>query len=134
MRRSGNGTWARQYIYVLWNFPFIWITKIGITGWEKYRIKSIDRQAPGWDFYLFKTQVFGAYYLEQLLHAICFPFNIFYVFGVRFGRSGHTERFLAISILIALPIILLWWVLDKAFLLIPVAGLAYLAYFLQQLN
>lgn len=117
--KSGNGTAARQWIYVLWNFPYVWVTKIGITGYPDMRLRDIDRTSPGWDFRLFHVRTFGAYQLEQFLHAIFYPFK------VRFRGSGHTERFLSLVIPPALLIIIIWVTIERLVLLSPVIILAY---------
>ena len=87
-RRSGNGTSNVQWLYVLGNFPFLWVVKIGIAGNLWKRERQVDRTAPGWDFVLFALYIPGAYQVEQWLHKICKPLR------VSFRGSGHTERFL----------------------------------------
>lgn len=107
-KRSGNGTMAPQYIYVLYNKPYWWVTKIGITGYPDRRIRGIREHddALGKDYYLFKVHLFGAYYLEQFLHKIFAPFR------VPWKGSGRTERFLIIVVPIAFLLIYLAKIID----------------------
>lgn len=98
-QKSGNGTWAPQYIYVLYNLPYIWVTKIGITGYPDHRIRDIRESSPGEDYYLVCVRLFGAYQLEQFLHRMFRPLQ------VQWEGSGHTERFVSLVILLAVPII-----------------------------
>lgn len=86
--RTGNGTSAVQWLYVLWNLPFIWVVKIGIGGQLKRRKKQVDKSAPGIDLIIFALPIPFAYQVEQSLHRICAPIR------VKFQGSGHTERFL----------------------------------------
>jgi hypothetical protein len=97
-RRTGNGTAARQWLYVLWNFPFIWTVKIGITGDLARRVRQVDESAPGWDFPIWAVKIPFAYQVEQLTHGLmgwC---------RVGFWGSGKTERFWLIA---AIPAIIL---------------------------
>lgn len=121
-RKSGNGTWASQYIYVLVNWPFFWVTKIGITGWPEHRLSDIRKDSPGTDYYLLKVRLFGAYYLEQLLHILFRPIR------VKWTGSGYTERFLSIACIPAVVIILLvkllTWVLPFGVLYVIMLALS----------
>lgn len=60
-------------IYVLWNFPRLWVCKIGITriGRMKQRRKEIDKPAPGIVFPVFIIPIFGAIYIEKEMHRMC---------------------------------------------------------------
>lgn len=97
-RRSGNGTTARQWLYILANFPFIWIVKVGIAGDVTKREKQIDKSAKGWDFCIFKIKILFAYQVEQFVHRLCSPIQ------VSFDGSGKTERFFFLA---AIPAFLL---------------------------
>jgi len=90
-RRSGNGTSNVQWLYVLWNVPFIWVCKIGIGGKLKKRERQVDRSAPGWDFIVFAMPIPFAYQIEQAVHRLCAPLR------VKFWGSGHTERFFVLA-------------------------------------
>jgi len=85
--KSGNHTSSPQWLYLLGNFPYFWIVKIGIGGKLKARERQIDRSAKGMDFILFALWFPWAYQVEQIIHAICAPLR------ARFNGSGHTERF-----------------------------------------
>lgn len=106
---SGNGTAARQYIYVLWYvFPMPWLWKIGITGNMQARLREINKTTFGVIVPIWFCKIYGAYYVEQFLLGILYPLK-WHVNG-----SGGTEyRILGI---IALPLILLAWAIDKLFL------------------
>ena len=107
-RKSGNGTWAPQYIYLLYNVPYWYVTKIGVTGSPANRLRSFreDTQCPGEDAYLFKVKVFGAYYIEQFLH------RVFRMFRIRWSGTGKTERFLIIVAPIAIAFIVVFKAID----------------------
>lgn len=108
MARSGNGTAQRQWLYIMGNFPMLWIVKIGITGNPSARLRSVDKSAPGKDFYLFRVRIIWAYQIEQFVHALCFFLR------VRFWGSGHTERFLFPAAIPAVVFGLAVFVLEKA--------------------
>lgn len=115
-RRSGNGTSRAQWLYILWNFPFVWVVKIGITGSLARRHKDIDKSAPGWDFPIWYIRIPFAYQVEQFVHGLmgwC---------RVRFWGSGHTERFWFIAaipaIVISLAVFLVRWAVLAAVVLL----------------
>lgn len=107
-KKSGNGTWAPQYIYILYNRPYWFVTKIGITGYPQRRLHGIrtDPDAIGTDFYLLKIKMFGAYYVEQFLH------RLFFVFKVPWKGSGRTERFLVIVVIPAVVLLIGFKIID----------------------
>ena len=78
MKRTGNRTWNTQLVYILGNFPFVMVVKIGITGNMKRRLSQIDKSAPGNDRVLFRMKIWGAYYLEQLVHFLCYPLRVYH--------------------------------------------------------
>lgn len=107
-RKSGNGVSSRQWLYVLGNFPYFWIVKIGISKCAKTRLRQIDKSAKGIDFILFKIKIRWAYQAEQFTHFLCSPIR------VRFNGSGKTERFLFFALFVALPISLVVFLLEWA--------------------
>lgn len=120
MRRTGNGTNARQWLYVLINIPMIWIVKIGITGNLSKRIRQIDRSAIGWDVPIFAVKIRFAYAVEQSIHRLCARLR------VRFHGSGKTERFLVLAALPAILGAVIVFVLEWIFYLSIAAGFLYL--------
>lgn len=100
--RTGNGTSAIQWLYVLWNFPFVWVCKIGIGGKLKERERQVDASAPGWDLIIFALPIPMAYQVEQFIHRMCAPLR------VKFWGSGYTERFFVLAIVPAIAIATAW--------------------------
>jgi len=102
LARTGNGTSNFQWIYVLWNWPYFWVCKVGIAGSLKARERQVDASAPGRDLIIWAVYVPLAYQVEQALHRLFAPFR------VRFSGSGHTERFLSICAIPAILAITAW--------------------------
>lgn len=125
MKRSGNHTTAKQYIYVLVNFPYFWVIKVGIGGNKEKRIRSIDKEAPGKDFCLMSARLHFAYGLEQSIHLMLAPLN--YRADPKKWGSGHTERFWFPALLLAIPVILFAWVLQLAVYFFVIGSLFWLA-------
>ena len=98
--KSGNGTAAPQWLYILGNFPRFWVVKIGIAGNLLKRERQVDKSAPGWDGILFALWFPFAYHTEQWIHRKCEPLR------VHFTGSGHTERFLFPAAFLAIPVAL----------------------------
>lgn len=120
-RKSGNGTSNRQWLYILANFPFLWIVKVGITGQSgNKRRKQIDKSAPGWDFTIFKIKIRWAYQAEQFIHFICSFMQ------VGFWGSGKTERFFFLAAIPALIVSLLIFLIEWSFYLTVFFGICYL--------
>ena len=110
-RKIGNGSWSRQWVYVLVNFPYIWVSKTGITGRNvDQRLKEIDDSAPGWDFKFFSLPILFAYPIEQFLHSIYRKLGL----SVKFKGSGKTERFLVITIIPSVIIVFIVFLLEWA--------------------
>lgn len=107
MKKSGNGTFWKQYLYILGNFPFLWVVKIGISGDAIKRERQIDKTAKGWDFKIVYTRIWFAYQVEQFIHWMCDPIRV-----RNFGGSGHTERFYFPALLPALILMLIFKFLD----------------------
>jgi hypothetical protein len=114
-RKSGNGTSRIQWLYVFWNFPFIWTVKVGISGDWKTRHKQVDKSAPGWDIPIWCIKIPFAYQVEQFVHGLMFWCR------VGFWGSGHTERFFILAaipaILISLAVFVIRWALWGAVVL-----------------
>lgn len=126
VRRSGNHTWRPQWLYIYWNFPFLWIIKIGITGRTvKRRRREVDRSAPGWDFPIFVIYLYGAYQCEQMIHRTC------RLLQVGFWGSGKTERFHILALIPALAISIAWFLLYWSGVI--VLGLIFF-YFISKMN
>lgn len=102
IKKSGNHTFMPQWIYILVNFPYFWVCKIGIAGGHRIfkRIKEVDRTAKGYDFPIFLMFMPLAYQTEQFCHDIFKGLKI-----DNFGGSGSTERFYSIVIPFAIIII-----------------------------
>lgn len=120
-RRSGNGTSARQWLYVFWNIPFIWIVKVGIAGSVKKRHSQVDRSAPGWDIPIWYIKIPFAYQLEQFIHSMMSFCRI------GFWGSGHTERFFIIAAIPAIILSLVLFIIEYAFYLFIALLIAYLS-------
>ena len=109
-------------IYLLWNLPYFWKLKIGITtvGKAKKRVKSITKSTPGVAIpVFFMIMPFGTLGLEQTLHQLFRGLKSPFKKG-----SGRTEWFLVIVypvavILITITAALYWapivFVVWKAF-------------------
>jgi hypothetical protein len=114
-RRSGNGKKSAQWLYLLWNFPYLGVCKIGIGGDLGKRVRGVDRTSKGKDFTLFAVKVLFAYQTEQFMH------SLFSMFRVRFNGSGKTERFSSLviipSICIMLAALALTWIFYACLLL-----------------
>lgn len=131
-RTSGNNVRNKQSLYLLWNFPFIWIVKIGITGrgvWN--RCRAVDKEDPGITFPIFWVNVPFAYQLEQFIFKICKSLNLQYK---NFGGTGHTERFWVPAILVYFPIAIGALVLYYTFNLLIVAAIFFWLYMVAKTN
>jgi hypothetical protein len=109
MKRTGNGTARTQWLYVLWNFPFIWTVKIGISGNHKRRRREVDKSAPGWDFIVYAVRIPFAYQVEQTVHSLMSWCR------VGFWGSGHTERFWFVAAVPAVALSLVVFLLYQIF-------------------
>jgi len=112
--RTGNHTWASQWLYVvpkplipalaflalLWyGLPWpvaailaglLMPVKIGITGNLRARFREIRKTSLGLEIPIPVAYLPGAYYLEQAIHALLWPFRF------RWFGSGKTEWFLGL--------------------------------------
>lgn len=123
MKKSGNGSWNKQYFYCLINIPFFWVIKVGITSKPAARIKQIDKSSKGKDYYLFKHKVWAAYYWEQLHHKLLFLFK-----NNSFDGSGKTERFWIFALPFSIIIFLLSVLVDMGLYVIVAMLVVYLIY------
>jgi hypothetical protein len=121
-KRTGNGTGRAQWLYILWNFPFIWTVKIGISGDHKRRHKQVDKSAPGWDFIVYAVRIPFAYQVEQTVHGLMSWCR------VGFWGSGHTERFWVIAAVPAVALSLAVFVLYRVLWVLALAALALVVY------
>lgn len=119
-RRTGNGTTNRQWLYIFWNFPFIWIVKIGIGGDMWKRRKQVDKSAPGIDIPIWFIYIPFAYQLEQFIH------SIMSIIQVPFWGSGHTERFFIIAAVPAIVLSLLLFIFEYLFYLAAALFIAWI--------
>lgn len=67
MGRTGNGTNSAQWLYVKLHIPFIWKTKIGITGYLFQRTRQTSAKV--WGFYVPVAfiQMYFAWPVEQFI-------------------------------------------------------------------
>jgi hypothetical protein len=128
MKRSSHSQkrssyWQTQFVYILWNIPFIWIIKIGITSRTiRKRRREIGKSAPGWDIPIFFLPLPAAKKCEDIMK------KMFSWAQVPFYGSGKTERFNIIVLVPALSIMIFWFLFYWAFVI--VAGLAFLYLFM----
>lgn len=124
-KRTGNNTANRQYLYLLMNVPLFFLFKIGVTGDMANRKREIDETTIGKTVVLFAGRIWAAYYIEQFLLGITFPFR----FSLN-GSGGSEWRLLGILVLPLMWICLLidrfwyvfvltalcWWEFGRGFL------------------
>lgn len=95
-----------QILYLMINFPLIFLVKIGITGNLQQREKNISETTPGIAVPVIAFYLYNAHGLEQWLHRVLAPLN------VRLKGSGGTEWFLILGLVIALPVLILRQIID----------------------
>ena len=104
MSKSNSG-WL---LYCLWNFPLIWIFKVGIvrTGKGAFRrAKEVNKAMPGYPIPIMAVIIpFGAYRVEQEMHRIMRRWRVDFYKG-----DGHTETFIIAPLFFAVPIMLTIW-------------------------
>lgn len=113
MKRSGNGTIAKQYLYVFWNLPYFWVVKVGIGGNVKRRLRQVDKENKGVDFLVFALRIPFAYQVEQFVHSAFSFLRINWSKG-----TGRTERFLFPVAVPAIILAVLVFFLEYAFYII----------------
>lgn len=122
--KSGNGTAAKQWLYVLWNLPYFWTCKVGITGYLDLRVQQIDEDNKGYDFPIFAIKIYGAYQVEQFVHGLCS-----FMRDRSFKGTGHTERFFVLAIIPAIAISILAWASEYLLYLAIIAILFHIIIF-----
>lgn len=123
-KRSGNGTSASQFLYLLIYLPIPLFVKVGISGNVWQRVGFISESLPGFVVPLLWVKVPFAWQLEQALHGWLSWLS------VPFIGSGRTEYFWLPAVLIVAPIMLflivvkrLWLFLLALFLSWVLAGM-----------
>lgn len=86
-RKSGNGTIARQDLYLMVNWPYFFIFKIGISRDAKHRSRQVSAKHPGTYYCVAVARIEFAYQVEQLLLSLT---SLFYwpFFGGKEQRWG----------------------------------------------
>lgn len=95
-----------QILYLMINFPLVFLVKIGITGNLQQRKKDISDTTIGIAVPVIAFYLYNAHGLEQWLHRVLAPLNI------RLKGSGGTEWFLILALVIALPVLIIRQVFD----------------------
>ncbi|MBK8564797.1 MAG: GIY-YIG nuclease family protein [Saprospiraceae bacterium] len=103
-RKSGNGTAARQWLYLYINVPFIFLFKIGISGNYKRRAKQVSQKGFGRTIPVFAVRVPFAFQCEQAMH------RFFGLFNIRYG--GSKEWYLFPVVPLAILVMVFVWALD----------------------
>lgn len=71
---------------------FFVLAKVGVTGVPKQRFRDIHKASPGIDIPIRLAWLPGAYYIEQAIHFLFFPFRLW-----SWGKgAGRTEWFIAL--------------------------------------
>lgn len=115
-RKSGNHTANPQWLYMVVNptlalplfgfalatglplvpaaflASFFVLVKVGITGVPKSRFRAIHKASPGIDIPVRLAWIPGAYYIEQAIHFLFFPFRL-WSWG---NGAGKSEWFIAL--------------------------------------
>lgn len=110
-RTSGNGTNARQWLYLFWNIPCIWMCKIGIGGNYQRRSKEVSRTVFGVAVPVFAVKILFAYKIEKALH------RTFRVFNIPFHGSGKEEWFFILVLPFAAVVMLFFFLLEWVIIL-----------------
>ena len=110
-RTSGNGTNNRQWLYLFWNIPCIWMCKIGIGGNYQRRSKEVSRTVIGVAVPIFAVKILFAYPIEKALH------RTFQVFNIPFHGSGKEEWFFILVLPFAFAVMLFFFLLEWAIVL-----------------
>jgi hypothetical protein len=103
-----NNTPQKQWLYVMVNFPMLFLCKVGISKDAERRAKDVSKSIPGRAIILFAGRIYFAYQIEQALHKLGKEFN------VPFVGSGKTEWFWLPVGLVAIVVILIALALEYA--------------------
>lgn len=89
----GRGIAKVTYCYVMANFPFVFISKFGISTAPLLRRAQVDKTTPGWVFLVASVKIPFGYAFEQGIHLLYSWAN------VRLWRnaSGGSEWFLCLN-------------------------------------
>lgn len=79
---------------MLMNVPLLFLFKIGVTGHMESRKREIDETTFGKTVVVFAKRIWAAYYIEQFLLGITFPFR----FALK-GSGGSEWRLLGVLVL-----------------------------------
>jgi len=112
MRKSGNHTSHKQWVYVLWNLPWVHTCKVGIGGNLRQRVRQVDKGNKGWDILVFAVRIWFAYDVEQWIGATCKGFK-----ATGFKGTGKTERYKIIVLPFAITVLTITWLLQQAIFL-----------------
>jgi hypothetical protein len=113
-QKSGNGTHARQWLYLYVNVPFLVLVKIGISGDYKRRAREVNKAAFGWTIPVFAVKIPFAWQCEQAMHRLFCCFNISY--------GGSREWFLFPVAPVAIALMALAWALEWVFWVLVAMG------------
>lgn len=103
-RKSGNGTAARQWLYLYVNIPLVILFKIGISGNYKRRAKQVSKKGFGQTVPVFAVRIPFAFQCEQAMH------RSFRLFNIRYG--GSREWYLFPVAPLAFIFMLFAWAMD----------------------
>jgi hypothetical protein len=113
-RKSGNGTAARQWLYLYVNVPLVFLFKIGISGNYKRRAKQVANKGFGHTVPVFAVRVPFAFQCEQAMH------RFFRLFNIRYG--GSREWYLFPVAPLAILVMVFVWALDWGIIVLSVAA------------
>lgn len=86
----------------MFNFPFFFLQKFGISDKTKQRRKSVSETTPGFVGVLLSVNLAYGYECEQFVHGLYYPLNFKRILnsigvGDLWHGSGHSEWFVALS-------------------------------------
>ena len=99
----------RRWVYVMINFPLVFLVKIGIAKSVRKRKSQISKSMPGFAIPIFALPIPQARRVEQALHDLLGFMNIPY-----FG-SGRTEWFFVAAAIPAIFVITLIFIIEFVF-------------------
>lgn len=73
-RKSGNGTIARQDLYLVVCWPYVFLWKIGISKDAKQRARQISQEKVGSWHVVARARIEFAYHIEQIILALTLLF------------------------------------------------------------
>ena len=90
--KSTSRILEETFVYLMWNFPFFFLNKFGISDKTKNRVKNVSDTTPGIVNLVATFNLPFGYKLEQFIHALYRLQNVHFWTG-----SGRTEWFLVFS-------------------------------------